>query len=165
MCIRDSLEGFTAETVTYRSVDSVVEVNEAVNYPVQFPHILYPPDIRQHFFTFKVGTPVIGLRSLNPPKHWNSSRLLVKTLYKYVIVAIISTGCGEGETVSFPASPTIHQTTPSNLSAFIFCENVLLLDHQQGSGAVSDKGWRGGPEAQLVLPRLTVYSLFPGEIC
>ena len=42
------LEGFIAETVTYRSVDSVVEVDDSLHYPVDFLHTLNRPGIPQH---------------------------------------------------------------------------------------------------------------------
>ena len=59
------LEGFT---VTYRLVDSVVEVDDSVNYNVDFMHTLNPPGIPQHCVPLKVGTPVMLLRKVNLPE-------------------------------------------------------------------------------------------------
>ena len=68
------LEDFIAETVTYRSVDSMVVVDDSVHYPVDFLHTLNPPGIPQHLITLKVGTPVMLLiNRVLPIPYWHQA--------------------------------------------------------------------------------------------
>ena len=66
------------QAVIYKSVDRVLESNEAVNYPSEFLNSLdllwFPPYVLQ----LKIGVPIILLRNINPPKHCNGTRLAVK---------------------------------------------------------------------------------------
>ncbi|GBN23720.1 hypothetical protein AVEN_215684-1 [Araneus ventricosus] len=55
------------ELIKYQSVDSVVEVDDAVHYPVEFLHTLDPPRISSHVRYLKVGALIMLLRNLNPP--------------------------------------------------------------------------------------------------
>ena len=97
------LEKLLTEHMRYESVDSVVEVEDAAHYPVEFLHTLDPPGVPPHVLYLKVGTPIMLLRNLNPPKLCNGTRLL----HKHVIEATIFTGVGKGETVIIPRIPLI----------------------------------------------------------
>ncbi|XP_044582994.1 uncharacterized protein LOC123264012 [Cotesia glomerata] len=107
-CINNFLlEKLPTEQVRYESVDKVLEDEEAVHYPVEFLHTLNPPGIPPHVLQLKIGTPIMLLRNLNPPKLCNGTRLQVKVLHKNVIEAMIFTGKYEGETVFIPRIPLI----------------------------------------------------------
>ena len=66
------------QAVLYKSVDTVLEPNEAVNYPSEFLNSMdlsgFPPDVLQ----LKIGVPKILLRKINSPKLCNGTRLAVK---------------------------------------------------------------------------------------
>ncbi|XP_074102059.1 ATP-dependent DNA helicase pif1-like [Cotesia typhae] len=101
------IEQQTTEHMKYESVDTVIEVEETVHYPVEFLHTLNPPGIPPHILHLKIGTPIMLLRNFNPPKLCNGTRLQVKTLRKNLIEAIIFTGKYEGENVFIPRIPLI----------------------------------------------------------
>ncbi|XP_077282750.1 uncharacterized protein LOC143908816 [Temnothorax americanus] len=101
------LKSFEEGEMNYRSVDSVVDTDDAVNYPVEFLNTMNPPGLPAHKLFLKVGAPVMLLRNLNPPKLCNGTRLQVKALHRNVIEATIFTGCARGETVFIPRIPLI----------------------------------------------------------
>ncbi|GFX42654.1 ATP-dependent DNA helicase [Trichonephila clavipes] len=67
------LSGIQIETVTYKSVDIVVEVDEAVNYPTEFLNSLDLPSMPAHILKLKVGVSIMMLRNINQPKLYNGN--------------------------------------------------------------------------------------------
>ncbi|XP_073820577.1 uncharacterized protein [Musca autumnalis] len=59
---------------TYKSVDSVTDQNEATNYSTEFLNSLDIPGTPPHNLQLKVGSVIIMLRNLNPPKLCNGTR-------------------------------------------------------------------------------------------
>ncbi|XP_071036514.1 uncharacterized protein [Parasteatoda tepidariorum] len=59
--------------VTHKSVDAVCDPIEAANFPTEFLSSLDLPGIPPHNFVPKVGSPVILLRNLSPPRLCNST--------------------------------------------------------------------------------------------
>jgi hypothetical protein len=51
-----------------QSIDTVSDATEAVNYPTEFLNLLDLPGMSPHNLQLKVGSPVILLRNLNPPR-------------------------------------------------------------------------------------------------
>ena len=66
------------QAVLYRSVDTVLEPNEAVYYPSEFLNSLDLPGFPPHVLQLKIGVPIILLRNVNPPRLCNGTRLAVK---------------------------------------------------------------------------------------
>ncbi|XP_073844099.1 uncharacterized protein, partial [Musca autumnalis] len=56
---------------TYKSVDCVTDQNEATNYPTEFLNSLDIPGTPLHNLQLKVGSVIIMLRNLNPPRLCN----------------------------------------------------------------------------------------------
>jgi len=83
-------------------VDSVVELEDVVQYAVEFFHTLNPLGIPPHNLCLKIRAPIILLFNPTPPKLCNSTRLQIDVFHKNVIEATIFTGCGTRKTVFLP---------------------------------------------------------------
>lgn len=66
------------EATTYKSIDTTMEQDEAVNYPTEFLNSLDLPGLPPHILKLKTNVSVILLRNINPPRLCNGSRLAVK---------------------------------------------------------------------------------------
>jgi len=102
------LAAMPGESVTYLSVDTVTDIEQAVYYPTEFLNSLEISRTPPHRLEVKVGSPVILLRNLDPPRLCNGTRLAVIRLLPNVIEATIITGNAAGENVFVPRIPLIH---------------------------------------------------------
>jgi hypothetical protein len=115
--IQELLPGFTQ---IYRSVDTVMDPAQAVYYPTEFLNSLEPPGIPPHILQLKIGSPIMLLRNLDPPKLCNGTRLLIKNLFPNIIEATILTGCAKGEDVFVPRIPLIPSDLPFDFKRLQF---------------------------------------------
>ena len=99
------LKRFNAPQITYRSVDTVTEESDAVDYSPELLNSFNPPGFPQHMLTLKIGTPVILLRNIRPPELCNGTRLQVTFLGETFIRAVVFSGCGIGETFCLTRIP------------------------------------------------------------
>ncbi|GFY15680.1 ATP-dependent DNA helicase [Trichonephila clavipes] len=97
----------TTKHAKYESVDSVMEAEDAVHYPVKFLNTLNPTGIPPHVLNLKIEAPIMLLHNLNPLKLCNGTKPQVKNLHNNVIEAMILTGKYEEEIVFIPRIPLI----------------------------------------------------------
>ncbi|KFM63116.1 hypothetical protein X975_02263, partial [Stegodyphus mimosarum] len=118
------LSKIDAPTKIYYSVDTVLDLEEAVHFPTEFLNSLNPSGLPPHKMVLKVGCPVILLRNLKPPKLCNGTRLLVKSLKTFIIECTILTGCGTGE-------DNLNQNEQNGtITQLIMCRNTKnLISH------------------------------------
>jgi ATP-dependent DNA helicase PIF1 len=107
--IQEQLPG---NATSHKSVDTVVDVNESVQYPIEFLSSLEPPGMPPHNLMLKIGSPIILLRNLDAPRLCNGTRPIVKGLMPQVIETTILTGCAHGEDVFLPQIPMIPTDMP-----------------------------------------------------
>ncbi|GFS84158.1 hypothetical protein TNCV_2365311 [Trichonephila clavipes] len=87
--------GIPSETTTYKSIDTVENQDEVINYPTEFLNSLDLPGMPPHVLTLKIGVPIILLRNINN-----------------VIEATILTGKFKGEDVLLLRIPMIPTDMP-----------------------------------------------------
>ncbi|XP_026477738.1 uncharacterized protein LOC113383704 [Ctenocephalides felis] len=100
------------DDMSFKSIDTVVDDNESVNYPTEFLYSIDVPEMPPHDLRLKIGSPSILMRNLNPPKLCNGTRLVIKRITGNIIEATILTGKFKGEVVLLPRIPMI----PSDLT-------------------------------------------------
>lgn len=64
----------------FKSVDTVINQDEVVNYPTEFLNSMELPGLPPHNLQLKVGSVIIMLRNINQPRLCNGTRLAVKKL-------------------------------------------------------------------------------------
>ncbi len=97
--------------VVHKSVGTVVDVDQAVQYPTEFLNSVEPPGMPPHNLVLKVGTPIMFLRNLDAPRLCNGARLYVKNLMPHVIESTILTDC-KAENAFIPRIPIIPTDMP-----------------------------------------------------
>lgn len=108
----DIQEKIPGHVTKYKSVDTVLNADEAVNYPIEFLNSLEPPGMPPHCLFLKVGSPIMLLRNIDPPKLCNGTRLSIKKLMPNVIEATILIGKAKGDNVLIPRIPMIPVDLP-----------------------------------------------------
>jgi len=63
------------ETITYKSVNTVMYQNKEVNYITEFLNSLYFPGLPPHIINLKIAVPNILFRNINPQRLCNGTIL------------------------------------------------------------------------------------------
>ncbi|XP_047514655.1 ATP-dependent DNA helicase PIF1-like [Pieris napi] len=106
------LKKIPGEEKIYKSIDTMVSIEESVNFPTEFLNSLQVPGMPLHCLRLKIGTPIILLRNLNSPKLCNGTRMIVKQLSNNIIEAELISGKTKGQTVFIPRIPLISSELP-----------------------------------------------------
>jgi ATP-dependent DNA helicase PIF1 len=109
---RTLLDQLPGNVVQFKSFDVTKEINEAVNFPVEFLNSQNPSGLPQHDLKLKVQAPIILLRNLDAPRLCNGTRLCVTALKRNLIEARILTGCAKNTVVLIPRIPIIADDIP-----------------------------------------------------
>ncbi|GBL91282.1 hypothetical protein AVEN_259057-1, partial [Araneus ventricosus] len=81
---------------TYKSIDTVIDQDEAINYATEFLNSLHLSGLLPHIINVKVSVPIILLRNIDPPRLCTGTGLAVKGLLKNSIETIILIGKFKG---------------------------------------------------------------------
>ena len=65
------MEKFPGEVQIYLSADSVADRSQSALYPIEFLNSLTPSGLPPHRLMFKLHSPIMLLRNLNPSKGSN----------------------------------------------------------------------------------------------
>ena len=120
---------------TYLSMDKTSEELEAVHYPVDFLNSINPAGFPPHVLHLKVGSPIMLLRNLDPPKLCNGTRMIVTKMLHHLIEAKILTGKCAGEMVTIPRISLNSTNCPVEFSRFQFPVKVcfaMTINKSQG---------------------------------
>ncbi|GFY69743.1 RNA cytidine acetyltransferase [Trichonephila inaurata madagascariensis] len=116
----------------YKSIDCILNDDEAVQYPIEFLNSIQTPDLQAHNLILKVVAPIMLIRNIDATKLCNGTRLIVKKLMQQVIQASVLTGCAK---VNKRISDLIINGINSRHRSLIFIygekskEQVLYLHH------------------------------------
>ena len=130
------------QAVLYKSVDTVFEPIEAVNYPSEFLNSIHLSGFPPHVLQLKTGVPIILLRNINQPKLCNGTRLAVKKTMENLIEATILTGPFEGEAVLIPRIPMIPTDLPFQFKRLQFpIRLAFAITINKAQGSIIRKMW------------------------
>ena len=105
-------EKIPGNTSSYKSIDTVVDESETVNYPTEFLNSLDLSGIPPHDLVLKEGSSVMCLRNIDPPRLYNGTRIIVTKLMDYLIEGVILGGKFKGTSVLIPRIPMIPTDLP-----------------------------------------------------
>lgn len=106
------IQQIPGECKIYKSINKAVHEQEECDFPPELLASLKPLGLPPHMLSLKVGSPIMLLRNLDPPRLCNGTRLIVKALTDHLIDAEILSGKFKGERVLIPRIPMIPENYP-----------------------------------------------------
>ena len=100
------------ERIVVPSIDSTTTDDEAVLYPTEFLNSLNPSGLPRHLLCLKIGSPIVLLRNLDPPRATNGTRCIVRRVIGKILEAEITAGNYKGELLRIPRIPLIPTDLP-----------------------------------------------------
>ncbi|GFY60439.1 ATP-dependent DNA helicase [Trichonephila inaurata madagascariensis] len=82
-------EAASRQEYAYKSIDCILNDDEAIQYPIEFLNSIQTPDLQAHNLILKVGAPIMLIRNIDAPRLCNGTRLIVKKLMQHVIQATV----------------------------------------------------------------------------
>ncbi|GFR64353.1 hypothetical protein ElyMa_003629800 [Elysia marginata] len=80
------------QTHTYTAINSVVDGEQAVQFPVEFLNSIEVPGLSPHVLDLKCGMPVMQLRSIKPPELMNGTRCIIHNCNRHFVEVVIAPG-------------------------------------------------------------------------
>jgi ATP-dependent DNA helicase PIF1 len=123
------------DLVSYKSIDTICDATETVNYPTEFFNSLGLPGKPPHNLQLKVGSSVILLRNLNLSRLCNGTRLFIKKLMKNFIEAIILNDKFPCKNILLPRIPILLTDVPIQFKRLQFpirLAFVMIINKSQG---------------------------------
>jgi hypothetical protein len=150
---------FEGEEKVFTSIDTVVNIGDATNYPVEFLNLLKSPGIPYHKLILRVVTLIILSRNLKPPKLCNGTKLKVKALHRNIVKATILPGCSKEETVCVLRISLIPNDLPFKFKQvqfpFRIC-STMTINQSQGQTQIC----KNRLARKLVFTSTVLHSLF-----
>ncbi len=118
-----------------KSIDTVVDMSDSVQYPTEFLNSLDLPGMLPHNRKLKVRCPVMLLRNLDAPDLCNGTRLIIKQILPHVLEATILTGQAQGKDIFIPRIPLIPSDLPFQFKRLQFPLKVcfaMSINKSQG---------------------------------
>ncbi|XP_014784480.1 uncharacterized protein LOC106879441 [Octopus bimaculoides] len=98
----DLLQLLLEQEQSFKSINTVIDQDQAVVSPTEFLNSLQPSGMPPHNLTLKKGASIMLLGNLDPSHLCNGTRLVVKVMQLHVLEAAIITGKYNGEDVFIP---------------------------------------------------------------
>ena len=123
------------EEKIYKSTDNISSRDKIINYPTEFLNSLEPIGTAPHNLLLKLGTPIMLLRNLDPPKLYNGTILIVTRMMSHVLEATIISGRYAGVHCFIPRIPVRPTDLPFEFERLQFSVRLcfaMTINKSQG---------------------------------